>query len=183
MRHVVCSVAMSLDGYIADPQGGYDWIVMDPEINFDALFKRYDAVLMGRKAYDAARQSGHGMPKPETYVFSKTLQQANAPDVTVSSDPQKTIAALKKRKGKDIWLWGGGELFRSVLELGLVDQLEVAVIPVLLGDGVPLLPRTGTRARLKLTGQRLYKKTGTVMLSYEVKRSKKSSQAQSAHRF
>jgi dihydrofolate reductase len=169
MRRVVYSVAMSLDGYIADPQGGYDWIVMDPEIDFDALFKRYDAVLMGRKAYDGAKQSGYGMPKPETYVFSRTLQQANAPDVTVSNDPRKTITALKRQKGKDIWLWGGGELFRSVLELGLVDQLEVAIIPVLLGDGLPLLPRTGTRARLKLAGQKLYKKTGTLMLNYEVR--------------
>src|SRR5712692_6628735 len=108
MRRVVLSVAVSLDGYIADPQGGYDWIVMDPEIDFDAMFKRYDAVLMGRKSYDAAKQSGYGMPKPQTYVFSKTLQQADAPDVTVSNDPQKTVTALKKQKGKDIWLWGGG---------------------------------------------------------------------------
>jgi dihydrofolate reductase len=167
-RRVVYSVAMSLDGYIADPKGGYDWIVMDPEIDFDAMFKRYDAVLMGRKAYDAARQSGYGMPKPETYVFSKTLRAADAPDVTVSDDPQKTITALKKKQGKDIWLWGGGELFRSVLELGLVDQLEVAIIPVLLGDGLPLLPKTGSRARLELTDQRLYKKTGTMMLHYQV---------------
>jgi dihydrofolate reductase len=136
------------------------------------MFKRYDAVLMGRKSYDAAKQSGYGMPKPQTYVFSKTLQQANAPDVTVSNDPQKTVTALKQQKGKDIWLWGGGELFRSLLELGLVDAIEVAVIPVLLGDGLALLPRPGTRARLKLTGQKLFKKTGTVMLNYEVRRSK-----------
>src|SRR5467141_1448397 len=160
MRRVVLSVAMSLDGYIADPQGGYDWIVMDLEIDFDSMFKRYDTVLMGRKSYDAAKQSGYGMPKPETYVFSKTLQQADAPDVTVSSDPQKTVTALKKQKGKDIWLWGGGELFRSVLELGLVDQLEVAVIPVLLGDGLPLLPRSGTRAKLKLTGGNCSRRRG-----------------------
>ena len=106
MRRVVLSVAMSLDGYIADPQGGYDWIVMDPEIDFDAMFKRYDAVLMGRKSYDAAKQSGYGMPKPETYVFSKTLQQADAPDVTVSNDPRRTVTALKKQKGKDIMAVG-----------------------------------------------------------------------------
>ena len=174
MRRVVYSVAMSLDGYIADPNGGYDWIVMDPEIDFDAMFKRYDVVLMGRKSYDAAQRSGYGMPMPKTYVFSKTLQQADAPDVTASNDPQKTVTAVKKQKGKDIWLWGGGELFRSLLELGLVDALEVAVIPVLLGDGLPLLPRTGTRAKLKLTGQKLFKKTGTLMLNYDVRRSKKS---------
>jgi len=173
MRRVVYSVAMSLDGYIADPHGGYDWIVMDPEIDFDAMFKRYDAVLMGRKSYDVAKQSGYGMPKPQTYVFSKTLQQADAPDVTVSNDPQKTVSALKKQKGKDIWLWGGGELFRSVFELGLVDAMEVAVIPVLLGDGLPLLPRSGTRAKLKLTDRKIFEKTGTVLLNYDVKYAKK----------
>ncbi len=174
MRRVVLSVAMSLDGYIADPKGCYDWIVMDPEIDFDAMFKRYDAVLMGRKSYDAAKQSGYGIPKPKTYVFSKTLKQADAPDVTVSNDPKKTVTELKQQKGKDIWLWGGGELFRSLLELGLVDAIEVAVIPVLLGDGLPLLPRSGTRAMLKLTGQKLFKKTGTLMLNYDVRRPRKS---------
>ena len=173
MRRVVYSVAMSLDGYIADPKGGYDWIVIDPEIDFDAMFKRYDAVLMGRKSYDAAKQQGgYGMPGPKAYVFSKTLRQGDAPDVTVSNDPEKTVTALKKRKGKDIWLFGGGELFRSLLELGLVDAVEVAVIPVLLGDGLPLLPRTGTRAKLKLTGEKLLKKTGTLMLNYDVRRAK-----------
>jgi dihydrofolate reductase len=173
MRHVVYSVAMSLDSYIADPQGGYDWIVMDPEIDFTAMFKRYDAVLMGRKSYDMAKQQGgYGLPGPKAYVFSKTLRQVDALDVTVSDDPQKTVKDLKKKKGKDIWLFGGGELFRSLLELGLVDAIEVAVIPVLLGDGLPLLPRTGTRANLKLTGEKLLKKTGTLMLNYDVKFSK-----------
>jgi dihydrofolate reductase len=172
MRRVCLSVAMSLDGYIADPKGGYDWIVMDPDIDFNAMFKRYDAVLMGRKSYDAAKQSGYGMPKPKTYVFSKTLQQADAPDVTVSNDPQKTVTELKKKKGKDIWLWGGGELFRSLLALRLVDAIEVAVVPVLLGAGLPMLPSPAASAKLKLTQRKIFEKTGTVLLSYDVKYSK-----------
>jgi dihydrofolate reductase len=169
MRRVCYSVAMSLDGYIADPKGGYDWIVMDPEIDFDAMFKRFDTVLMGRKAYDAAQQSGYGMPKPNIYVFSRTLKQSDVPDATVSHDLEKTVRSLKKAKGKALWLWGGGELFRSLLELGLVDQLEVAIIPVLLGDGLPLLPRSGTRAKLKLTKQKRVTKTGTVGVNYDVR--------------
>jgi len=169
MRQVCFSCAMSLDGYIAAPDGGYDWIVMDPEIDFDAMFKRYDTVLMGRKSYDAAKGADYGMPKPNTYVFSKTLRQADTKGVTVSNDPQKTVTELKKAPGKDIWLWGGGELFRSLLELQLVDALEVAVIPVLLGDGLPLLPKSNAGAKLVLTNQKLFKKTGTVMLNYDVK--------------
>lgn len=174
MRTVRLSVAMSLDGYIADPEGGYDWIVMDPEIDFNAMFKRYDAVLMGRKSYDAARQGGHGMPGPQPYVFSRTLKQAAVPDATLSSDPEKTVTGLKQTKGKDIWLFGGGELFKSMLEARLVDEIEVALIPVLLGDGLPLLPRTTTQVGLKLTTQRVFKKTGTLLLAYEVKYPKRS---------
>lgn len=172
MRVVRFSCAMSLDGYIADPKGGYDWIVMDPEIDFDALFKKYDTVLMGRKSYEAAQGADYGLPKPQTYVFSKTLRQADVKGAIVSSDPHKTITELKTAKGKDIWLWGGGELFRSLLELRLVDALEVAVIPVLLGNGLPLLPKSDSRASLVLTQHRLYKKTGTLMLNYDVKYSK-----------
>jgi len=170
MRRVCYSVAMSLDGYIAGPKGEYDWIVIDPEIDFAEMFKRYDTVLMGRKSYDAAKQhGGYGMPGPKAYVFSKTLDQANCPDATVSRDPEKTVAALKKAKGKDIWLFGGGELFRSLLELQLVDAVEVAVIPVLLGNGLPLLPKSEKRARLTLTQHKLFKKTGTLLLNYDVK--------------
>lgn len=165
---------MSLDGYIADPQGGYDWILMDPDIDFQAMFARYDTVLMGRKSYDASKGAGgYGMPGQKAYVFSKTLKQADCPDAIVSDDPARTVAALKKKKGKDIWLFGGGELFRSMLELKLVDAIEIAVIPVLLGDGLPLLPRTATRAALQLASEKLFKKTGTVLLVYDVKRRKK----------
>jgi dihydrofolate reductase len=164
---------MSLDGYIADPQGGYDWIVIDPGFDFDAMFKGYDAVLMGRKSYDAAKQpGGYGMPGKKAYVFSKTLKPADCPDATVSDDPQNTVTELKKMKGKDIWLFGGGELFRSLLELKLVDEIEVAVIPVLLGAGLPMLPRSGATAKLALTKHQVFKKTGTLLLNYDVKYSR-----------
>ena len=170
MRRVCYSVAMSLDGYIADPQGGYDWIVIDPDIDFDAMLKNFDAVLMGRKSYDAAKQQGgYGMPKMQAYVFSKTLRQADCPDATVSDNPKKTVAELRAKPGKDIWLFGGGELFQSMLGLGLVNAIEVAIIPVLLGDGLPMLPRPATRAKLELTEHRLYEKTGTVMVTYAVR--------------
>lgn len=162
---------MSLDGYIADPKGGYDWIVIDPEIDFDAMFRGFDTVLMGRKSYDAAvKQGGYGMPDKKTYVFSRTLRQQDCPEATVSADLKKTVTALKnEKKGKAIWLFGGGELFRSMLDLGLVDAIEVAVIPVLLGAGLPFLPSPATRAKLKLTKHKIYKKTGTVLLTYAVK--------------
>lgn len=167
MRRVRLSVAMSLDGYIAGPNGESDWIVMDPDIDFGALVGAFDTVLLGRKTYEATRKhGGGGMPGMQAFVFSRTLRQADCPRVTVSDDPTATVAALEATPGKDIWLFGGGELFASMLELGLVDSVEVAVVPVLLGGGVPLWPSPAKRAGLRLARHRVYPKTGTVSLEY-----------------
>jgi dihydrofolate reductase len=170
MRRLRYSVAMSLDGYIGGPKGEYDWIVMDPEIDFSALTRSFDAMVMGRKSYEAVRQMGGGpatksMP---VYVLSKTLRQQDCKGVTVSDDAKGILEKLKQAKGKDIWLWGGGSLFRSLLELGLVDSVEAAVIPVLLGGGIPLLPSPAERAKLKLAKHQVLRKTGTVALEYRV---------------
>lgn len=169
MRHVVYSVATSLDGYIAGPKGEADWIVMDPDLDFGAIFARFDAVLLGRKTYEQTRGAqGGSMPGVESYVFSRTLRQADCPGVTVSDDPAPTIADLQSRPGKDLWLFGGGELFRSLLGLGLVDRVSVAVIPVLLGGGLPLLPDSPSRSALQLLEHKVYPKTGTISAEYAV---------------
>ena len=158
---------MSLDGYIAGPNGEHDWIVMDPDIDFGALLGAFDTVLLGRKTYEAMRQhGGTGMPGTQAYVFSRTLRQKDCPRVTVSNNPKESLAELKGVDGKDIWLFGGGELFHSMLELGLVDSVELAVIPVLLGRVLPLLPHAANHAKLRLVNHRIYPKTGTVSLEY-----------------
>jgi dihydrofolate reductase len=158
---------MSLDGYIAGPNGESDWIVIDPDIDFGALMSAFDTVLVGRKTYETTRQyGGGGMPGMQGYVFSRTLRQADCPGVILSDKPEETVPALKASKGKDIWLFGGGSLFKSLLELGLVDSVEVAVIPVLLGGGLPLLPHPAKQAKLELVNHRVYQKTGTVLLEY-----------------
>jgi dihydrofolate reductase len=168
-RRVVYSVAASLDGYIAGPNGEFDWIVMDPEIDFGALFRRFDTMLMGRRSYEAARSQGGGaMPGLATYVFSTTSSEKDCPGATLSRDPGETVRALKAQPGKDIWLFGGGSLFKSLLSLGLVDEVQVAVIPVLLGGGRPLLEPPTERATLRLTKRTLYSQTGTVLLDYAV---------------
>jgi dihydrofolate reductase len=170
MRRLRYSVAASLDGYIADSAGGYDWIVMDPDIDFAALFNDFDTLLIGRKSWEVTRQHGGGpaMPGKKVYVISRTLRQEDCPDAIVSSDPAQTIADLRLQAGKDIWLFGGGELFRSMLSLNLVNTIELAIIPILLGGGIPMLPTPAPRVNLKLVKHRVYPKTGTVLLSYEV---------------
>jgi dihydrofolate reductase len=172
MRNIRYSVAASLDGYIAGPKGEADWIVMDPDIDFRELFARFDALIMGRKTWEAmgAHGGGGGMPGMKTFVFSNTLRALKSKKATlVSGDRAKeTLQSLKEEGGKDIWLWGGGELFRSLLEMRLVDAVEVAVIPVLLGGGTPLLPSPAERAKLVLANHRVYPKSGTVWLEYRV---------------
>ena len=169
MRRIRLSVAMSLDGYIAGPNGEYDWIVIDPEIDFAALMNQFDTALMGRKTYEAALKVGGALATEgmATYVFSRTLRQEDCPGVTVSGDIAGTVAGLKAQPGKDIWLFGGGDLFRSMLALGLVDSIEVELIPVLLGRGLPLFPPPAEQTKLKLVRQYVYEQTGTVSLEYE----------------
>jgi dihydrofolate reductase len=136
-------VAASLDGYIADTGGGTDWVVMNPAIDFAAKLARFDTFLMGRATYErmVSRGADSGAGGMTTWVFSRTLHAPDHPDVTViSGDVPRRLAELRSRPGKEIALFGGGKLFRSLLELGWVDVVEVAVLPVLLGGGVPLLP-------------------------------------------
>ena len=173
MRRLRYQVATSLDGYIAGPNGEFDWIVMDPDIDFATLFAQFDTAVMGRKTFMiTVEQGGSGaMPGLEVVVFSRTLRQADYPDVSiVDSDPAEHVRALKAKSGKDIWLYGGGELFRTLLEAGLVDMVEPAVVPVLLGAGIPMLPSPALRTKLSLSGHRLYPKTGIVLLEYAVSR-------------
>lgn len=142
-RRLRYQVAVSPDGFIAGPNGEYDWIVMDPSIDFAALVKEFDTAVMGRKTHEVlAAHGGHGaLPGLDVVVFSRTLPPATFPGVRIGhDDPCETVATLKSEPGRDIWLYGGGTLFRSLLDAGLVDTVEVAVVPVLLGAGIPLLP-------------------------------------------
>jgi dihydrofolate reductase len=170
MRRIRYQVACSLDGYIASTKGGTDWIVDEPVIDFVALWEQFDTLLMGRLTYETARKFGTEFGDKTVWVFSRTLRQEDHPGVTiVSDDVEKRVKELRSLPGKDIWLWGGGELFRSLLEIGCVDTVEPAIIPVLLGGGVPLLPTTAVQSKLTLTGHRVYP-SGIVWLEYTIQR-------------
>jgi dihydrofolate reductase len=167
---------MSLDGYIAGPKGEADWIIMpkgDEHADFDfrAFYEQFDTALIGRQTWEfmlGGKKTGGPMPGMKTFVFSRTLRQSDHPKVTiVGENAEETVAELRAQPGKDIWLFGGGLLFRSLADAGLVDTVEVAVVPVLLSEGVPLLP-PGGRVKLELTGHKVYR-TGIVSLEYAVK--------------
>ena len=169
-RRVRYAVAMSLDGFIAGPGGEADWILMDPEIDFNAMYDQFDTIVMGRRSFEVMSGAGGGGSQPgmQVFVVSRTLRQEDHPNVTVVDDPERLMAELRSKPGKDVWLWGGGSLFRSFAELELVDTVELGVMPVLLGEGVPLLSPPAMRVALKLTSHKVHARTGTLSLEYAV---------------
>lgn len=172
MRKMRYNVAASLDGYIADAAGGFDWIPHDPAVDFAALFAHIDTVLMGRRTYDLVRsQSGPAWKKgTRVYVVSRTLAPGERADMTVVRDEPVALAeSLRHEEGSgEIWLFGGGQLFATLLAAGQVDSVEVTVVPVLLGGGVPLVAGGIERTALALVDTKVYP-SGMVALHYSVK--------------
>jgi dihydrofolate reductase len=173
MRRLRYGVAVSLDGFIAGPKGEYDWIVHDPNIDFAAMFAEYDTLLMGRGTYEVATEKGKTWDSfgQRWVAVSTTLKPEDHPNVTIlSSGVAERVAAMKAQPGpppqKDIWLFGGGVLFRSMLDAGLVDTVEVAVMPVMIGSGIPLMPE-GKRQALHLDESKALP-SGILMLKYSV---------------
>ena len=162
-------VAMSLDGYIAGPNDEYDWIPQDPDIDFAALFSQFDVVLLGRRTFEPLAKAGNvsmfdGM---KTYVVSKTLLQSEHPEVTIiANNLEAAVASLRDETVKDIWLFGGGRLFQTLLNAELVDRIEIAVVPVLLGGGIPMAQPPFETRKLTLANQKVYDKSGIVFLEY-----------------
>ena len=171
MRRMRYSVAASLDGYIADVNGGFDWIPHDPTVDFAALFDPIDTVLMGRRTFDVMQLQNEPAWKPGTrvYVVSRTLAAEAAPGVTiVRENPVELASSLRHETGSgEIWLFGGGQLFATLLAGRQVDAVEVAVVPVLLGGGIPLLASGVDRTSLTLTRSQVYP-SGIVLLYYSV---------------
>lgn len=169
MPRIRYRVAMSVDGYIAGPKGEFDWIVPAPDIDFGALFAQFDTFLVGRHTFELMTKPG-SPPLPagsKTFVFSRTLETTR-PNTTVVREVSPTaIARIRAQAHKDIWLFGGGELFRSLLNQSLVDSIEVAISPVMLGKGLQLLPSPASQAHLRLTSHRVHG-SGIVLLEYAV---------------
>lgn len=175
MRKVVLGLGISLDGYIARPDGAVDFLFMPKDYSMAPFFKTIDTALMGRKTYEVAMMkmggASHG-PKIATYVFSHSLPPGEREGVTFTSQPPAlVIEELRKRRGKDIWLMGGGELARDFLKADPVDELYLGIVPVLIGEGIPLFPGGFPQREFALLENKTYSQ-GLIALKYKRLRSR-----------
>ena len=185
MRKVTLGLANSLDNYIARKDGGFDWLHWSKEVaEISAKFmKTVDALLIGRKTFEVMLASGQtSYPGAKNYVFShskkkrealkKRLAAKKKPDRNVeivTEDAAKFVRELKKRKGKGIVVFGGGELAKSLFEADLIDEVVLNIHPVLLGSGIPLFHEMKQQIDLELVECKVLK-GGYLAVTYRVKR-------------
>jgi dihydrofolate reductase len=167
MRKIVAGFACSLDGYIEGPNGEYDWILIDKEIDFIGQMKQYDSFFYGRKTYESVIKMGKVDLSAQHYVFSRSLTEVKPGYTLLKGDLFEEVTRIKKSPGKDIAIFGGAVLLASLIDLGLVDEISVSFIPVLLGSGKPMVSTLINKAWLSLQHTKTYS-NGTVVLTYSI---------------
>jgi len=173
-RKVIVHIAASADGYIARSDGDLEWLTSRPApkgfYGMNAFMKTIDTLVMGRKTYEAGLKLGGKFdPKTPTFVFSRHSPPADVPAGVefVSGAIRLFVDRLNDRPGKNTWLMGGGDLIASFLDEQAIDEFVVSVIPVFIGDGIPLIARRPRLTRLKLQSVEPFD-DGLVQLHYEV---------------
>src|ERR1700736_4783563 len=170
MRNVVLGLGISLDGYIARLNGAVDFLFMPKDYSMAVFFATIDTAIMGRKTFDVALKMGGGGfsgSSMKNYVFSRSQPARERGGVVfVNKTPPAFVRQLRKKPGKDIWLMGGGELARDFLKADLVDELYLGIVPVLLGEGIPLFPSGFPQRNFELVENKTYSK-GLIALKYK----------------
>jgi len=175
MRKLIAGFATSIDGFIQGPKGEVDWIIYDKE-HFKELgesWKKIDAMFHGRKTYSEAfanqKSSGKKQSNPfahmKHYVFSHTLKEVSEGFILVGGDLRKEVVKIKNEKGGEIAVFGGAELVCSLLNMDMVDELSLAICPVLLGKGKAFFPDIQKRINWKLKEVKTYA-SGLISVTY-----------------
>ena len=172
MRKIILGLAVSLDGFIEGPNGEYDWCFTDQDYGMTEFYKRIDSLFIGRRSYELLLTLGDdampGFPKLKEYVFSTTMKDAKPGVLIINDDIKKNVEKIKHEPGKDIWLFGGASLTSSLLNLDLVDEMSLAIHPIILGSGKPLFSDIKKRIPLDLIDTKTYS-SGLVTMVYSFK--------------
>ena len=169
MRKIVLNLAISLDGFIAGPNGEYDWCFTDADYGMTEFMKSVDSTIMGGKSYRLLLDYGSPYPDLTNYVVTRTERENPYPNVVfVQENVSSFVEDLKSKNGKNIWLFGGAEITQLLLEHDLVDVLMLAVHPIVLGDGIRLFGKSISRKNFELADSIRYP-SGLVQLIYNKK--------------
>ena len=165
MRNVILNLAVSLDGFIEGPNGEYDWCYTDQDYGMSAFMERIDTIFFGRKSFEVlAGTDSNAYPDKKKFVFSRTLKALQGAEL-VHGDIVREVGRIKEQQGKDIWLFGGADLAAFFVDAGMIDELQLAIHPLLLGQGKPLFSGLQRRTGWNLIEARPYS-SGLVQLFY-----------------
>ena len=169
MRKIILNVAVSLDGFIEDANGSYDWCLMDQDYGMTDFFSHVDTMFIGRKSYELLinADNQYVFPGVKKYVFSDTLAQTQYREIEVvpRAGFVEGVKEIRELPGGDIWLFGGADLVSAFVANGLVDELLLAIHPVILGSGKPLFKDLKERINLELLDSKTYD-TGLIQVRY-----------------
>lgn len=171
-RKIVVHIATSADGYIAGPDGALDWLIDRPApkgfYGMPQFMRSVDATILGRKTFDASRRMGMTFRDGDGhYVFSRRPPEDAAGANFVTESIRDFTARLRRAGGRTVWLMGGGELIASFLDEGAIDEFVVTVMPIFIGDGIPLVARRHRHQRLRLRSSQAFP-DGAVQNHYDV---------------
>jgi len=181
MRKIILDLAVTLDGYIEGPNGGIDWIIKDKHTDFGdilvGILDEVDTIFYGRISYDKwgnylpdenespkVKDAYNLLHSKTKYVFS-TTKSNDGKAIFINSNIKERVLEMKQQPGKNIWLYGGGKLITTFINMGLVDVYRLAVYPVILGSGKPLFKDIKERIELKLIDVKT-SESGVILLSY-----------------
>ena len=173
-RNVIVHIGTSADGFIARPDGDLDWLTSRPApagfYGMTAFMRSIDTKVLGRKTYEASLRLGAKFEsKSRTFVFSRHARPADAPPGVefVNGAIRAFVSRLREHPGKNIWLMGGGDLIASFLDEQAIDEFVLSVVPVFIGDGIPLIARRHRHVPLTLHAVERFD-DGVVQLHYRV---------------
>jgi dihydrofolate reductase len=193
-RKIIVTIATSADGFIARKDGAVDWLdrprPKGEDYGMGKFYNSIDTVIYGRKTYDMAVkfvEEGIEIPddgrKIRNYVFSRRRPPKKVlPGFEFVKAPVKKFAkSLRAQKGKDIWMMGGGGIIASFLDEGEIDEFIISVIPVFIGEGIPLIAPRHRTVPLKLLSTKKYS-DGVVSVHYAVSEARPSGRATAVKR-
>jgi len=169
MRKVILGLGISLDGCIARPDGAVDFLFMPKDYSMAPFFATIDTAIMGRKTFEAGLRMGGSFDgwSMAFYVLSRSLPAGERDGVVVTGEPPAgLVERIRRSPGKHIWMMGGGEAARAFLAADLIDELYLGIVPVLLGEGIPLFPSGFPQRDFRLLENKTYSK-GLISLKYQ----------------